>query len=66
MTTLPLMGLALLTVSSNMTYGYPDSNWISARVWKKVRALIFFFLMRPSSTISRYFSVTLMSAKGMP
>jgi hypothetical protein len=26
-----------------MMYGYPDSNWISASVWKNWRALIFFF-----------------------
>lgn len=49
---LPSIGLARFTVSSNMTYGYPDSNWISARVWKNSRALIFVLRMRLSSTIS--------------
>ncbi len=48
----PSIGFAALTVSSNTMYGYPDSNWISARVWKNFRALSFVFLIRGSSTIS--------------
>src|SRR5699024_5366562 len=63
---LPLIGFARFTVSSNMMYGYPDSNCTSARIWKNSRALIFFFLIRPSSTSSWYFSLTLISANGTP
>ena len=35
-------------------------------VWKNFRALIFFLVIRRSSTISRYFSVTEISVNGTP